>query len=700
MFCSLLNYTTFRGAFYCQIHDGLLAGAKEQIQEETTTMQQSHPPLPTARLPSSESETKTGNGHTGKVLVREKRQPRLSSSQPQTGLRSPEPSKQLGSQNRFSWPLLKATANGEVGKTLNQSRKKLLQETVLILHNQGRAEQTARKALGDQSLAETVHLAKRQSQLPRVEIPKRGEPVSPWIKSVGGNRDGGIPKKRVSFMEKSKPGVQPRKGGPTVSERASMFEHDMLKWTRLPTVSPLRSILAKPSSVGSFPSPSEAPRDPKVSHFARTSDAPDLAKASFETEEPIKTSSSRDVSDDQSGRLNFQRREPLLRLPLLTSQEDRPKKTPEDSRSSVLIAPIPEEAEHFSHGNTEAKGELEAQKPSQANPEAPGYPTEPKDERNRKATQHAEKMASSPDSVQTTDQISGLSWVCRNPFPGQPVQTAYPKNLQSSGFHLCAEAHTKMAEMELEKTQPGRKLDVFDATDRAIQDTELEGKPTSFAARKGGAQPISSLQAADTENMNIPSRNSPQDTTLTHSVTPSAHDDPEPVGLSVRNTTTNVELPKAASGESSIQLPSRENSSGGMVLQAPIHQLVEPEPFHSSWPSSMANSNATDNMVGKRHRETAVQAAQSKNAMEDSARKPPLKRDSNALACFLASKIQGGAPKKEPAKVKKAPKTQSAFVTLFGSALEKGTKPKEWPGKAGTDPSAETRDEQSGLQPV
>ncbi|KAJ6659328.1 hypothetical protein lerEdw1_019199, partial [Lerista edwardsae] len=697
---SLLNYTTFRGEFYCKVHYGLLADTKERIQEQNVTIQQSHQPPPTARLPSSESETKTRSNNTGKVPMREKMHPRLSSSQPRAGLRSPKPTRQLDSQNRFSWPLLKEAANGDVGKTLNKTRKKVLQETVLILHTQGRAEQTTKKALEDKALAEAVHLAKKQSQLPRVRVPTRAEPVSQWIKSVGGNRDGGILKKRVSFMERSIPGVQPRKGGQTVSERTAMFEHDMLKLARrLPTASPLRSILAKPSSVGSFPSPSEAPGDPQVSHFAATSiGVPCLAKASFETKELIKSSSSKDVSDDRGGRRNFQRAGPLLKLPRLTSPEDRPKEIPDHSKSKVLIAPTREEAEQFSCGNTEAKCELGDQKPSQANPEAPGYPTEHEDERNRKATELAEKVASSPDSVETTDRISGHSWVCRNTFPG--MQT-YPKNLQRFGLHLRAETHTKLTEMKLEeKTQPGRKLEVFDAppsaTDQAVQDTEPEGKPISFAAERDVGQTISSLEAAaDTENMNIPSRNSPLDTIRTHNVTPSANDNAGPVGLSVRNTTTNVELPEKASGENNIQLPSQENSFGRTVLQAPILQLIEPEPVHSTGPSSLANTNTAENAARKQHRDdgAAVQAAQRKTTTKDSARKPPLKREPNALAGFLATKIQVGAPKQEPAKIQKAPKAQSALATLFGSSWDKGTNPKEQPGKTGTNPSVETREE-------
>ncbi|CAI5789138.1 LIM domain containing 2 [Podarcis lilfordi] len=683
---SLANYATFQGTFYCKSHHQLLAGVKKRSQEENAGIHQRDQQLQIAVQPSPGLGTKNRNNRPGKLLAREKMQPPFSGLYSQAKLRPPSQARQENNP-RTNWPPLKEAAGKEIGRKYGSPGP--LQDAVLILQCRSGADGSRREAPGGKSIAESARAEKKQSQLPRVPLPKHG---SHWIKTAGGSGDLRVSGKRQLFTGESIPGAQGRKNGLSIAERAVMFQGNPLKMKKsVPVVSPLTSTPLESPSFGSLPSRSEALRTSKATCFAASggtvADASSLAKGSLEGKRLSSgSSSSTSASDERRADQILLRAEllPKARVPLpALAPADSRQKLPEASKGNMSITLACEEAGQLSHISAKP---TEDHKPSQAKAESSVYLPEHKGEQSN----DEEMLGSSLDSVETglvADQVSENSWEVRIEFPKREMQVVIdPASLQRPENQLYPETHNSMeAENRREKgMQAGGDFDSTETQNGILQEVSQNSKPEERATNSDEEAEIeghsaSSSQAEEAKKTSVPQRNNSQDSTLTSNTAPFTRENLEPSDLLAETANTNEEIPGKASSDSNIQL--EEETVRRTILQASKLQVKDQETFDSCEVPHLTEKQEMGSIkvVMKPQSEdgSGPQAISSKETTKESARK---QKERNPLARLFASKTQGRACKQEePAVTKKALKTQSALATLFGYSLEKDKIPKAKP---------------------
>ncbi|XP_033021880.1 uncharacterized protein LOC117056004 [Lacerta agilis] len=684
MSCSLANYATFQGTFYCKSHHQLLAGVKKRSQEENAGIRQRDQQLQIAVQPSPGLGSKNRNNRPGKLLAREKMQPPFSGLYSQANLRPTRQAKQeMASKNkpRTSWPPLKEAAGKEIGRKYGSpgATKRPSQDAVSILRCRSGADGSLREALGGKSIAESAQAGKKQSQLPRVTFAKHG---SRWIETAGGSGDLRVLGKRQLFAGESILGAQGRKKGLSVAERAVMFQGNPLKMKRsVPVVSPLTSTPLESPSFGSLPSHSEALKTSKATSFdasgVTAAGASSLAKGSLEGKRLSSgSSSSKGASDERHAEQILLRAEllPKVRVPLpALAPADSRQQLPEASKGNMSITLACDEAGQPSHITAKP---TEVHKPSQAKAESSVYLPERKGEQSN----DEEALGSSPDSLETclaADQVSEHSWEGRIEFPGREMQAVIdPASLQRPENQLYPETHnSKEAENRREKEmQAGGDLDGTETQNGILQEVSQNSKPEERATTSDEEAEIeghsaSSSQAEYAQKMGVPQRNDPQDSTS--NTAPFTCENLEPGDLLAKIANTNEEIPGKASSDNNIQL--EEETFRRTILQVKDQGTFGScEVPHLTEKQVMGSTKVA--MKPQSEDGSGAQAICSKETTKESARK---QKERNPLARLFASKTQGRACKQEePAVTKKALKTQSALATLFGYSLEKDKIPK------------------------
>ncbi|XP_067326485.1 uncharacterized protein [Anolis sagrei] len=683
---SLLSYTTFDGAFYCKVHHKLLSEAKGPNQEENSHIPEKYQPLQKAKQKSLGLGSKSDSNQTGKLLIREKMQPRLCGLQSQAGLKSAGQIRHIASWNKpqTHWPPLNGDDAGRESYR-SETSKKWLQNPIVLVQNQNRAENNPRKALRDDSRMEAKTPAeKKQSRFLTVTFPKSAEADLFQTKIVGGKREPRVLAKRQPFMDEINVRVQARKEGQTISKKATPLQYNQLRLKRtISVVSPFISIPpSKPFSVGLFPSRSEPPGMKKVTPLANaglpgTSFASHLAKFSPEGQKLRRTSSSKGDSGARNGKQDSKRAEPLpktrMKLPGLLPPNQKEKKHLETDKSDTLVTLVLEEVEQPSQVKAEATRHHDQS-------QASGFLPEHKDERSHAEEHDNEELAPCLNSENThleVNQVSEQSWVDRSDFPRGQVQVMCTTNLQGPENEEEKTQHEEVSIKKEEDTQlerkPGSFVTLNSISDSGSQDTKPERKETVSATEVEMGNGHSFSSTDDPENVMISPRIHLEDNIWTCNETSSAQE--------------NQELVKTASiyGENNNEnniLQSKEDKPEGTVVHPFPSQIKEPETINSHEVAYLTENQVTG------HVEVDIISSP-----DDCAGKHSLKNERNRFASLFHSKIQGTAPKQTTAGTKKVSKTPSAFVTLFGYSLGKDKNLKEKPGKPSAQPLIEASDQ-------
>lgn len=705
LLCSLFNYTIFHGVFYCTIHYKLVAEAEGGKQERNANAKSKHQSLQAA---SPEQELLHRNYETGKTLMRAKRQTILSGLRLDDGLRLPRQTTQLGHEFglqhklRTSWPPFKEATEknvgGEMGKpgTSNTS----LQGVEWIPHPKSKAGGITHRALEGKSVGEMVSLKGKQPQLPSVTISKRGEHASRPLKPMGRSGELGVLEKRLLFMDRSIPRARGQIQDRTISEES---QHNPLKLKRIVDIaSPLKPAHPNPSSFGPFLSHSKAHRTANVADFAQfaTPGASRPAPAIFKDNKVSGCSSTNSARFVRNAKQTPQRvdlrPQTRIKLPVLALPDNGPnRKLREASISNVAIALNLEKTRQLNHVDTEPKQEMEDRKSAPIQPEGLIHLTEHNGEKSNEATNHVERTpASCPDSLEThptTAQISEPRRVGRNELPGNVMQLNSTVSLQGPESQLYPDTYSKEAEVEKEKArQPGKQPESAEIQigipEQALQNTTPERRAISSVDEPDleDGQPASSSQVVhNAESMTVPPRKNPRlEATWTCNVTLSVNDSPGPDDLPGELKMTNGDLPSKAGSESNLDFKCQEGQLGGIINQAFKPPAKEPgetlkccESPYSTKNIAIGNEDVDTNVT---HQGSTVSSIQDKVATDGADRKQPLKKERNASAF----KNQSGAPRKEPVRIKKAPKTQSALAMLFRYSSDKDKSQKDGLEKA------------------
>ncbi|KAG8138722.1 hypothetical protein E2320_001510, partial [Naja naja] len=669
---SLLNYAVFQGAFYCKVCSKLLA---EVIGKRgpNSTLSPNHQQLPVkGTWPNPRQESKMKSGFTGRILAREKMPQRPSSLHLQ-GNQSDKVTSQ--GKPKANCSPLKKDANNYTGRKherygIKETRP---QDSTMILHSPQRSDRSYYKTWEDNSIPESFGEQKK-SQLPRVIGPKCGDRVLHWIKKVHGNQELGALENRQLFVDEGIVGVQVGKTGSSILEKARRFQYSTSGVERsISKVTSLSLNLPRSSLGGTFLSSEGALRHATVTPAVTTQGTPQLAKDCFQGDLQSGGDSSWKVTSDGKNPRQVVKPLPKIRTmlsALVPLPEQRSKKKLQ--KPSQKSAPDTLESKHTEEPNDNTMASMENEKPSQSKPEglvsSPGH-----EEKKNNQIEHSKKTFNVDPAKPCleTNQEPKPSWMTRNEFFEEETKILQPEKRPNMDSQLSPETLPLNKEDKKDDMHPRAISDKFVTLTcfPVSLDTEAKGRtsPSATVGNIKDGNSLSSSQADDVENGEVLPRNSLQEhATLIWN--------PEPTP---EITNTNEKLQAHASSGSHLELAFQESRDISFLSSA-----KDPETLPSCEVPHLIEKQETGHvtMEIKAQHESVPETSQ--DIIAKPSRKQPLKKQNNPFAQFFAPKTQRSIPSQKPISgTKKAAKTHSALLTLFGHSVSKDKSQKEWPRK-------------------
>ncbi|XP_026534686.1 uncharacterized protein LOC113419496 [Notechis scutatus] len=667
---SLLNYAVFQGAFYCKVCSKLVA---EVIGKRgpNSTLSPNHQQLPLkGTQPNPRQESKTKSGSTGRILAREK-MPQKPSNLHLQGNQSDKVTSQ-GKPKAICSPL-KKDAKSYTGRKHEQYgiKETRLQDSTVILHSPQRSDRSYYKTWGDNFIPESF--GEQKSQLPRVIGPKCRDQVLHWIKKGHGNQELGALENRQLFVDEGIVGVQVGKTGSSLLEKARRFQSSTSGVERsISKVTSLSLNLARSSLGGTFLSSEGALRHTTVTPAATTRGATQLAKDCFQSDLQPGGDSSWKVTSDRKNPRQVVKPLPKIRtmLPALVPplEQRSKKKLQKASQKNTLDTLESKDAEET---NDSTMASMENEKPSQSKPEdlvsSPGH-----EEKKNNQTEHSKKTFN-VDPVKPcleTNREPKPSWMTRNEFLEEETEILQPEKQPSMDNQLSPETLPLSQEDKKDERATSDKSVTLTCFPVSL-DTEAKGR-TSSSAKVGNIEDgnsLSSLQADDVENGEVLPRNS-----LQEHATLICNPEPTP-----EITNTNEKLQANASSGLQIELAFQEDTSRDISF---LPSAKDPEILPSCEAPHLIEKEETGHVTMEIKAQHESVPATSQDITAKPSKKQPLKKQNNSFAQFFAPKTQRSIPSQKPISgTKKAAKTHSALLTLFGHSVSKDKSQKEWPRK-------------------
>ncbi|XP_026574271.1 uncharacterized protein LOC113447974 [Pseudonaja textilis] len=665
---SMLNYAVFQGAFYCKVCSKLVAEVRGK-RGPNSTLSPNHQQLPlkgTQSNPRQESQTKSGSA--GRILAREK-MPKRPSDLHLQGNQSDKVTSQ-GKPKALCSPL-KKDAKSYTGRKHEQYGIKETQDSTVILRSPQRSDRSYYKTWEDNFIPES--LGEQKSQLPRVIGPKCRDRVLHWIKKGHGNQELGALENRQLFVDEGIVGVQVGKTGPSLLEKARRFQTSTSGVERSTSkVTSLSLNLARSSLGGTFLSSEGALRHTTVTPAATTRGAPQLAKDCFQGDLQPGGDSSWKVTSDGKNPRQVVKPLPKIRttLPgLVPPLEQRSKKKLQ--KASQKNTPDTLESKDAEEPSDGTMVSMQNEEPSQSKPE--GLVSSPGHE--EKKNNHSKKTFN-VDPVKPcleTNQEPKPSWMTRNEFLEEETEILQPEKRPSMDDQLSPETLPLSKEDKKDEMHPRAISDKF-ATLTCFPvslDTGAKGR-TSSSAKAGNIEDgdsLPSLQADDVENGEVLPRNS-----LQEHATLICNPEPTP-----EITNTNGKLQANASSGLHLELAFQEDTSRDISF---LPSAKDPEILPSCEVLDLIEKEETGHVTMETKAQHESVPATNQDITAEPSKKQSLKKQNNPFAQFFAPKTQRSIPSQKPISgTKKAAKTHSALLTLFGHSDSKDKSQKEKPRK-------------------
>ncbi|KAK9396048.1 hypothetical protein NXF25_019409 [Crotalus adamanteus] len=620
--------------------------------------------------PRQVSENKSGP--TGSILAREK-MPQRSSN---LSLQSDKVTSEEKPKNIY-WPLKKEAKN-YIGRKHDPSGTKetWLQDSSMALHSPEKSDRSYHKTWEDNSIPESFGEQKKR-QLPRVIGPKCGDHVLHRIKKVHGSQELGALENRTLSVDKGIVGIQVGKTGSSILEKARRFQSSTSEVEKtVSKLTPLSLSLPRSSLGGPFLSSEGKLRcTPKTTKL----DSPQLTIDRFQGKNPGGVFSWKVTSGGKNPRQMVEHLPtvrtmlPALAPPLEQRSKKKLQKASQENTLNTLEAKVAEEP------NYKTMAPMKIEKPTQSKPErlvsSPG-----REEKKNNQTEQGEKaLAFSVDPMKSclkTNQDAKPSWMSKNEFLREVTETLQPEKQPGMDNQLSPEILPLNEEDKKDEMYPRGISDNFVTLTcfSVFQDTEPKDR-TSSSATDGNIEDGSSLSSSqaddDDENREVLSRNNLQE----H---PTSICNPE---HAPEVTHTNEKLQAKASSGHNLEFASQEVTSRNISHLSSAQDL---EILPSCEVPYLIEKQETGHitMEIKAQHESAPFVETSQDIIDQPSRKQLLKKQNNPIALFFASKTRRSVPSQKPTSgIKKAPKTQSALLTLFGHSVNKDKSHKEWPRK-------------------
>ncbi|ETE65047.1 hypothetical protein L345_09180, partial [Ophiophagus hannah] len=668
---TLCNYAVFQGAFYCKVCSKLLAEVIGKSGPNSTLSPNHQQLLLKGTRPNPRQECKTKSGFTGRILAREKMPQRPSNLYLQVNQNDKVTSQ--GKPKAICSPLKKDAKNYTVRKHERYGTKETRpQDSTMILRSPQRSDRSYYKTWEDNSIPESFGEQKK-SQLPRVIGPKCRDRVLHWIKKGHGNQELGALENRQLFVDEGIVGVQVGKTGSSILEKARRFQSNTSGVERsISKVTSLSLNLPRSSFGGTFLSSEGALRHTMVTPAATTRGTPQLAKDHFQGDLQPGGDSSWKVTSDGKNPRQVVKPLPKIRtmLPaLVPSLEQRSKKKLQKASQKNTLDML--ESKDAEEPNDNTMASMENEKLSRSKPEglvsSPGH-----EEKKNDQIEHSEKTFN-VDPVKPclkTNQEPKPSWMTRNEFLEEETEILQPEKRPNMDSQLSPETLPLNKEDKKDEMHPRAISDKFVTLTcfPVSLDTEAKGR-TSSSATVGNIEDgnsLSSSQADDVENGEVLPRNS-----LQEHATLICNPQPTP-----EITNTNEKLQANASSGPHLELVFQEDTSRNISF---LSSAKDPEILPSCEVPHLIEKQETGQvtMEIKVQHESVPETSQDITAKPS--RKQPLKNQNNPFAQFFA---QRSIPSQKPISgTKKAAKTHSALLTLFGHSVSKDKSQKEWPRK-------------------